>query len=135
MSEPRKFDFAQRGACSYSDQVNAAANSRGDGRAAEGVFSEGVDVVEWPNFDSSGPTDCSSGSCAGRSNRFARVDLRRGDISSYLRYFLTQAMEFKFKEQYQRIFVCRREEVSSPDSSSLPAAAAGATALTVRFYG
>ena len=58
----------------------------------------------------------------------------RGDLSSCLRYSPTQAMNSAFKAWYLRLFGRPREDVSSPDSSRLPAAAAGATALTVSFH-
>ena len=37
--------------------------------------------------------------------------LWRGNLSNCLRYFPTQAMNFAFKERYQKIFVRPREEV------------------------
>jgi hypothetical protein len=44
-------------------------------------------------------------------------------------------MKSEFKERFKRIFVWQHKEVSSPDSSRLPAAANGVTALTVSFHG
>jgi hypothetical protein len=46
--------------------------------------------------------------------------LWRGNLSNCLRYFPTQAMNFAFKERYQRMFVRPREQVGSccrPSSS------------------
>mmetsp|Transcript_19856 Transcript_19856/g.45279 ORF Transcript_19856/g.45279 Transcript_19856/m.45279 type:complete len:154 (-) Transcript_19856:179-640(-) len=39
------------------------------------------------------------------------VALWRGNLSNCLRYFPTQAMNFAFKERYQKLFVRPREEV------------------------
>jgi solute carrier family 25 (adenine nucleotide translocator) protein 4/5/6/31 len=61
---------------------------------------------------------------------------RRGNLSNCLRYFPTQAMNFAFKEKYQKIFVRPREEVGFAlwFAGFLAAGgAAGATALTVSY--
>ena len=39
--------------------------------------------------------------------------LWRGNMSNCMRYFPTQAMNFAFKEKYQKLFVRPREEVGS----------------------
>ena len=65
-----------------------------------------------------------------------RPRIRRGNLSNCLRYFPTQAMNFAFKEKYQRIFVRPREEVGFGlwFAGFLAAGgAAGATALTVSY--
>jgi len=62
--------------------------------------------------------------------------LWRGNLANCLRYFPTQAMNFAFKERYQRMFVRPREEVGFARwfAGFLAAgAAAGATALTVSY--
>jgi solute carrier family 25 (adenine nucleotide translocator) protein 4/5/6/31 len=62
--------------------------------------------------------------------------LWRGNLANCLRYFPTQAMNFAFKEKYQKMFVRPREEVGFGRwfAGFLAAgAAAGATALTVSY--
>lgn len=62
--------------------------------------------------------------------------LWRGNLSNCMRYFPTQAMNFAFKEKYQKIFVRPREEVGFARwfAGFLAAGgAAGATALTVSY--
>lgn len=60
----------------------------------------------------------------------------RGNLANCLRYFPTQAMNFAFKEKYQRMFVRPREQVGFAKwfAGYLAAGgAAGATALTVSY--
>jgi solute carrier family 25 (mitochondrial adenine nucleotide translocator), member 4/5/6/31 len=60
----------------------------------------------------------------------------RGNLANCLRYFPTQAMNFAFKDKYQKMFVRPREEVSFPRffAGYLAAGgAAGATALTASY--
>jgi solute carrier family 25 (adenine nucleotide translocator) protein 4/5/6/31 len=62
--------------------------------------------------------------------------LWRGNLSNCMRYFPTQAMNFAFKEKYQKLFVRPREEVGFARwfAGFLAAGgAAGATALTVSY--
>lgn len=62
--------------------------------------------------------------------------LWRGNTANCLRYFPTQAMNFAFKERYQRMFVRPREEVGFATwfAGYLAAGgAAGATSLTVSY--
>jgi solute carrier family 25 (adenine nucleotide translocator) protein 4/5/6/31 len=62
--------------------------------------------------------------------------LWRGNLSNCMRYFPTQAMNFAFKEKYQKLFVRPKEEVGFARwfAGFLAAGgAAGATALTVSY--
>lgn len=62
--------------------------------------------------------------------------LWRGNLANCLRYFPTQAMNFAFKEKYQKMFVRPREEVGFAKwfAGYLAAGgAAGATSLTVSY--
>ncbi|EKX41128.1 hypothetical protein GUITHDRAFT_158243 [Guillardia theta CCMP2712] len=62
--------------------------------------------------------------------------LWRGNLSNCLRYFPTQAMNFAFKERYQKLFVRPREEVGFTRwfmGYLAAGGAAGATALTVSY--
>lgn len=60
----------------------------------------------------------------------------RGNLANCLRYFPTQAMNFAFKERYQKMFVRPREEVGFAQwfgGFLLAGGLAGATSLTVSY--
>ena len=62
--------------------------------------------------------------------------LWRGNTANCLRYFPTQAMNFAFKERYQKMFVRPKEEVGFAQWFAgylLAGGAAGATSLTVSY--